>query len=34
VVYPNVFWRGTLPANMIAKNKGEIEVVIKRPREN
>ena len=33
VVYPNVFWRGVLPANMIAKNKAEIEVVVKRPRE-
>ena len=33
VVYPNVFWRGILPANMIAKNKAEIEVVVKRPRE-
>jgi acetyltransferase-like isoleucine patch superfamily enzyme len=32
VVYPNVFWRGALPANMIAKNKAEIEVVVKRPR--
>jgi NDP-sugar pyrophosphorylase family protein len=32
VIYPNVFWRGILPANMIAKNKAEIEVVIKRPR--
>ena len=32
VVYPNVFWRGILPANMIAKNKAEIEVVVKRPR--
>ncbi len=31
VVYPNVFWRGILPANMIAKNKAEIEVVVKRP---
>ena len=30
VVYPNVFWRGILPANMIAKNKAEIEVVVKR----
>jgi len=29
VVYPNVFWRGILPANMIAKNKAEIEVVVK-----
>ena len=25
VVYPNVFWRGILPANMIAKNKAGIE---------
>ena len=32
VVYPNVFWRGILPAYMIAKNKSEIEVVVKRPR--
>src|ERR1700733_11069578 len=34
IVYPNVFWRGILPANMIAKNKSEIEVVVKRPRES
>jgi bifunctional UDP-N-acetylglucosamine pyrophosphorylase / glucosamine-1-phosphate N-acetyltransferase len=34
VVYPNVFWRGILPANMIAKNKSQIEVAVKRPREN
>ena len=33
IVYPNVFWRGILPANMIVKNKAEIEVVVKRPRE-
>ena len=33
VIYPNVFWRGILPSNMIAKNKAEIEVVVKRPRE-
>jgi len=32
VVYPNVFWRGVLPANMIAKNKAEITVVSKRPK--
>jgi NDP-sugar pyrophosphorylase family protein len=32
VIYPNVFWRGILPANMIAKNKAQIEVVAKRPR--
>ena len=30
MVYPNVFWRGFLPANSIAKNKAEIEVVVKR----
>ncbi len=34
VIYPNVFWRGILPANMIAKNKAEIVVVAKRPRES
>jgi NDP-sugar pyrophosphorylase family protein len=34
VIYPNVFWRGILPANTIAKNKAEIEVVVKRTREN
>jgi NDP-sugar pyrophosphorylase family protein len=33
VIYPNVFWRGILPASMIAKNKAEIEVVVKRPRD-
>ncbi|HEY1661186.1 MAG TPA: UDP-N-acetylglucosamine diphosphorylase [Verrucomicrobiae bacterium] len=33
LIYPNVFWRGILPANMIAKNKSEIEIVVKRPRE-
>jgi NDP-sugar pyrophosphorylase family protein len=30
IVYPNVFWRGVLPANSIAKNKAEVEVVEKR----
>ncbi|HZL13807.1 MAG TPA: DapH/DapD/GlmU-related protein [Verrucomicrobiae bacterium] len=34
VIYPNVFWRGILPANMIAKNKSQIEVVVKRPKES
>ena len=34
VVYPNVFWRGILPANTIAKNKAEIEVVGKRAKNN
>jgi NDP-sugar pyrophosphorylase family protein len=33
VIYPNVFWRGIMPANSIAKNKAEIEVVVKRARE-
>ncbi|MFO1488168.1 MAG: DapH/DapD/GlmU-related protein [Verrucomicrobiota bacterium] len=33
VIYPGTNWRGVLPANMIAKNKAEIEVVVKRPRE-
>jgi NDP-sugar pyrophosphorylase family protein len=33
VIYPNVFWRGILPANMIVKNKAEMEVVVKRPRQ-
>ena len=30
IVYPNVFWRGVLGANQIAKNKAEIEVVARR----
>jgi NDP-sugar pyrophosphorylase family protein len=34
VVYANVNWRGILPANMIAKNKAEVEVVVRRPRES
>jgi len=34
VVYPNVAWRSILPANMIAKNKAEVEVTVKRPRGN
>ena len=34
IIYPGVNWRGIMPANMIAKNKAEIEVVIKRPRGN
>jgi len=32
VIYPNVFWRGILPANMIAKNKAKLEVAVKRMR--
>jgi NDP-sugar pyrophosphorylase family protein len=34
IIYPGVNWRGFLPANNIAKNKAEVEVVVKRPREN
>lgn len=26
-IYPNVFWRGVLPAKSIAKNKAEVEIV-------
>ncbi len=33
IVYPNVNWRGILPANMIAKNKATVEVVVQRPKE-
>lgn len=32
LVYPCVSWRGILPANMIAKNKAAIEVVVQRQR--
>ena len=34
MIYPGVNWRGFLPANNIAKNKAEVEVVVKRPRES
>lgn len=27
MIYPNVFWRGILPAGSIAKNKAEVEVI-------
>ncbi len=33
IIYPGVNWRGILPANMIAKNKAQIEVVVRRPSE-
>jgi len=33
IVYPNVFWRGILPDNMIVKNRAEQDVVVLRPRE-
>jgi NDP-sugar pyrophosphorylase family protein len=32
LVYPNVNWRGILPANMIAKNKAGVEVATRRHR--
>jgi len=31
VIYPNINWRGILPANMIVKNKAAQEVVVRRP---
>ena len=34
IIYPNVNWRGILHANMIAKNKAAVEVVVNRPNEN
>lgn len=34
LVYPNVNWRGILPANMIAKNRAPIEVSVRRPRHS
>ena len=33
IIYPGVNWRGILPANLIAKNKSVVEVVVKRARE-
>ncbi len=30
IIYPGVNWRGILPANMIAKNKSVVEVVVRR----
>jgi UDP-N-acetylglucosamine diphosphorylase / glucose-1-phosphate thymidylyltransferase / UDP-N-acetylgalactosamine diphosphorylase / glucosamine-1-phosphate N-acetyltransferase / galactosamine-1-phosphate N-acetyltransferase len=33
VIYPGVNWRGILPANMIAKNKATIEIIVRRVRE-
>jgi NDP-sugar pyrophosphorylase family protein len=33
IIYPGVSWRGFLPANHIAKNKAEIEVIPKRRQE-
>ena len=33
LVYPNLSWRGFLPANMIAKHKAKPEVIVRRPRD-
>ncbi len=33
VLYPNVSWRGILPANMIVKNRAKQDIVVRRPRE-
>jgi len=32
IIYPCTNWRGILPANMIAKNRASIEVVVRKPR--
>ncbi|MBI3879826.1 MAG: UDP-N-acetylglucosamine diphosphorylase [Verrucomicrobia bacterium] len=32
IIYPLTNWRGVLPANMIAKNKAPVEVVVRKPR--
>lgn len=34
VIYPNTFWRGILPGNMIVKNRGKQDIVVRRPRES
>ncbi|MFO1476052.1 MAG: UDP-N-acetylglucosamine diphosphorylase [Verrucomicrobiota bacterium] len=34
VIYPGTNWRGILPANNIVKNRGNLEIVVKRPRES
>jgi NDP-sugar pyrophosphorylase family protein len=31
MIYPNVFWRGFLPASHIAKNRAAVEIVARRP---
>jgi NDP-sugar pyrophosphorylase family protein len=33
VIYPNTFWRGILPANMIVKNRAKQDITVRRPRE-
>lgn len=32
ILYPNINWRGILPANMIVKNRAVIDIVVRRPR--
>ncbi len=32
IIYPNVNWRGILPAGMIAKNQAQVTVVLRQPR--
>lgn len=32
ILYPNLNWRGILPANSIVKNRAPIEIVVRRPR--
>lgn len=34
LVYPAVNWRGHLPAHHIAKNRADVEVVVRRPQES
>ena len=34
LIYPNLSWRGILPANMIAKNRAPQDVSIRRPRHD
>ena len=34
LIYPNISWRGILPANMIAKNRAPQDVSIRRPRHD
>jgi NDP-sugar pyrophosphorylase family protein len=34
VIYPSVNWRGVLPANSIAKNKTQAEVVVRQAKQN
>jgi NDP-sugar pyrophosphorylase family protein len=32
ILYPNICWRGILPANMIVKNRSKVDIVVRRPR--